>query len=150
MTLVTALVTGSRYWTDRDVIERALAAEETAAGWLHPGPYRFTLVHGACPARMHHGQVASADHLAGSVARSRGWEVQPYPAPWGQHGLAAGRLRNQTMVDVVAYRPGERVCIGFPLPDSRGTVDCLARARAAGIRTWTAAPGMGAEPEGGE
>lgn len=46
---------------------------------------------------------------------------------------AAGPRRNQTMVD---RRPA--VCLGFPMPGSRGTADCMRRAAAAGIpvRRW--------------
>lgn len=158
MTVVTVLETGGRYYTDRDSIKVAFRAIETAAGWMWPGPYLFRLVHGACPLRWvgkkPNRVPASADMLADSVARELLWAVVEstpgipgFPAPWDTHGKAAGRIRNDWMVDYVRRQPGEKMCVAFPDPDSRGTWDCVSQARKAGIYTWIAAPGMGAEPE---
>ena len=108
------LVTGSRDWTDRELLERHLLLQSAGKGTV--------LVHGACP--------TGADRLADEITYSWPWTVERHPAEWYMHGKAAGPLRNQAMVDL-----GADVCIAFLLPGSRGTVDCAARAEAAGIRT---------------
>lgn len=153
-TVVNVLVTGGRHYTDRDSILVAFRAIETAAGWRWPGPYRFRLVHGACPMRRVNGRNASADMLADRVARQLLWEVVEsapgvagFPAPWRQYGNAAGGIRNGWMVQRMLELDGERECVAFPDPDSRGTWDCVRRAREADIFTWVAAPGMGIEPD---
>ncbi len=106
------LVTGSRHWSDRDAIERGLRSvgDEPSA----------VLVHGAAP---------GADTIAAEVATAMGWDVEAHPADWDAHGKAAGPRRNQEMVDA-----GADTCLAFPLPESRGTWDCLRRAERAGIR----------------
>lgn len=43
--------------------------------------------------------------------------------------MSAGGVRNQEMVNLGGYL----VCLAFPLAGSRGTWDCVARARVAGI-----------------
>ena len=50
------------------------------------------------------------------------------PAKWAQFGKAAGMLRNTEMV---AKHPD--VCLAFPGPSSRGTVNCIKQAKAAQI-----------------
>jgi hypothetical protein len=59
---------------------------------------------------------------------------EPYPADWS-FGKSGGPVRNQKMVDA-----GADVCLAFPLPDSTGTVDCMERARIAGIPTLVFEP----------
>ena len=110
------LVTGSRNWTDREVIFRALLTIGVSATHDHSR----TLVSGACP--------TGADALAEDVARGMGWRVERHPADWDAHGKAAGPKRNQHMVDL-----GAEICVAFPMPDSRGTRDCMKRAATAGI-----------------
>lgn len=106
------LVTGSRDWTDREKVEEYL--------YLLSGEEGNVLVHGACP--------TGADRIADELTYAQPWTVERHPADWTL-GKAAGPLRNQAMVDL-----GADVCIAFLLPGSRGTVDCAARAEAAGIR----------------
>lgn len=105
------LVTGSRHWKDRTSIRTALTA------YRQPGA---VLVSGACP--------TGADALAEGIWREWGLTVERHPADWLRHGKAAGPIRNQQMVDA-----GADVCLAFPLPDSRGTQDCIRKAQAAGI-----------------
>ena len=111
------LVTGSRDWSDIKTLYNALTDE-----WLEHG--NFTLIHGG---------ANGADKLAHEWAK---WSVmidgfnisiEVFPADWNQ-GKKAGPLRNQTMVD-----SGADICLAFPRDDSRGTLDCIRRARAAKI-----------------
>jgi len=114
------LVTGSRHWNDRTTIADALAQ-----AWEDLGnPEGVTLVHGACP----HG---GADQIAAQEASKRGWTIEAHPADWAAHGKAAGPLRNQQMVDA-----GADITLAFPQEGSRGTWDCIRRARKAEIPVW--------------
>lgn len=106
------LITGSRHWTDRETVMAALVGE-----WSGPDG---VLVSGACP--------TGADRMAEEMWEFLGGVVQRHPADWDRYGKKAGPIRNQEMVDL-----GADICLAFPLPDSRGTVDCVKRARAAGI-----------------
>jgi hypothetical protein len=112
------LVTGSRSWTDIKTVYNTLTDH-----WLEVG--NFTLVHGACPT----GADNYADQWAGwsSVYPGFNVTVETFPADWSQ-GKKAGPLRNQKMVDA-----GADICLAFPTDESRGTLDCIRRARAAGI-----------------
>ncbi len=130
MTRRRVLVTGSRNWTDRDAIARALMAQYREYGPL-------TVVHG----KAKRGADAIADQWCTHV-RGLGYDVvaEPHPADWERpctqycrhrprtrdgrpYCPVAGNLRNQEMVDL-----GAAVCLAFPLPDSRGTIDCMNRA----------------------
>lgn len=115
------LITGSRDWTDQFLIQYALDYIDHKARTAS-FPVACTLVVGKC---------RGADQIGEEIARRLGWEIDPFPANWSQHGAAAGPLRNQEMVD-----SGADVCVAFPLGASRGTRDCIARARAAGIPVW--------------
>lgn len=85
------LITGSRNWTDREVIKYHLADL----------PADTTVIHGA---------ARGADQLADSVARELGFEVIAVPADWTLHGRAAGPIRNQRMLE---HNPD--LVIAFPL-----------------------------------
>lgn len=110
------LVTGSRNWTDREVIRKALRDAGQAAG-RHP--QGVVVVHGG---------ARGADTIAGELAREFGCMVEVHPAEWTRYGKAAGHRRNAKMV--VA---GADVCLAFPLGESRGTRGCMRLAEAAGI-----------------
>ena len=113
------LITGSRHWTDRQIIVREL--ERIEASWGES----VTLVHG------NNGNkecTKGADRIAMSVAESMGWQTEPFHAKWGELGKGAGPKRNQEMVDA-----GADFCIAFPMGDSVGTWDCTKRASRAGI-----------------
>lgn len=78
------------------------------------------LIVGDCP--------TGADAEARDVARGYKFDVRMFVAGWGEHGKAAGPIRNQQMIDaapdrVVAYWDGK----------SRGTLDLITRAAKAGI-----------------
>lgn len=112
MNMRRVLVTGSRRHSDVALHRTWLAKVDAAWG-------RCTLVSGACP--------SGTDLLCEQEATRLGWAVERHPADWSMGGRA-GPLRNQSMVDL-----GADVCIAFPLPGSRGTWDCVNRAKAAGI-----------------
>ena len=109
------LVTGSRNWTDWNAIATAIGRAST--GW---SPSSVTVVHGACP--------TGADAIADELADRFGFTVERHPADWDRHGRAAGPIRNQEMVNL-----GADVCLALPLGSSRGTYDCMSRAKAACI-----------------
>lgn len=117
------LVTGSRHWTDTGAIQEQVVklAER------HPGP--MVLVHGGQVSRNPENRSRyGADYLAAMIATRLGWVTEEFPAEWDRFGRSAGPIRNQMMVD-----HGADLCLVFPMPDSRGTWDCVRRAKAAGI-----------------
>lgn len=102
------LVTGSRFWVDRKVVREAL------------------LFHGR--GVLIQGEAKGLDTVAKDEARKLGFPIEGFHALWDVHGRGAGHRRNQQMVDA-----GADVCLAFPMPDSRGTYDCVARCRRAKI-----------------
>lgn len=112
------LVCGSREWADKKAIEREFKQL----------PQGTTIVHGACP--------TGADALADATAMKFGFPIRRYPADWEQ-GKKAGPLRNAQMVRT-EHRGGEPIdlvlAFTLDLERSRGTRDCVERARKAGIR----------------
>lgn len=109
------LITGSRDWTDSDVIRNALAS------FTLDTSEEITVVHGDCP--------TGADSIAAKIASENGFNVEAHPADWARHGKSAGPIRNQEMVDL-----GADICLAFPKGDSRGTRGCMKFAKAAGIK----------------
>lgn len=125
---------GSRDWEDREMVHNMLL--------LYSGGRGTVLVHGACP--------TGADLIADEIARGWPWMIERHPANWSapcrgdcsphhrrpnrrQVGStycpAAGAYRNQDMIDL-----GATVVLAFQRNGSRGTQDCIDRARAAGLR----------------
>lgn len=115
------LVTGSRDWARRSTVRGSL----DSVGFEH-GYIGLTVVHGACPT----GADAYADEWARDNA-DIGVLVERVPARWDLHGKAAGPLRNAEMV-----ARGAALCLAFPRGLSRGTRNCMAEARKAGIPVW--------------
>jgi hypothetical protein len=108
------LVTGSRNWNDLDAIREAILAATIG--------YRYenvTIVHGA---------ANGADTIASQIADKLHMNQEAYPADWKEYGRAAGPLRNQEMVDL-----GADLCLAFLQEGSKGTADCIKRARRARI-----------------
>lgn len=120
MSEIRILVTGSRTWTNRNLLGMELiqAAVELAGDSNTP----ITLVSGACP--------RGADRIAEEHAERWGWTIERHPANWEAHGKAAGFIRNQAMVDL-----GADACIAFRRGGSRGTTHCGQAAERAGIPT---------------
>lgn len=104
------LVCGSRKWTDIAVIEWRMKA-------LPPW------------AVIIEGEARGADKMARRIAKRLGLEVKPFPADWIKYGDAAGPIRNQQMID--EGKPD--LVLAYPMPDSIGTQDMIARARKAEI-----------------
>jgi hypothetical protein len=115
------IVTGSRHWTDYDTIHSRLAQF----------PRGTVIVHGANGVKK--GRKArpekSTDALADWAARELGFEVEQHEADWDRYGRDAGPIRNGEMFDA---GPCDMV-VAFPLPGSRGTWDCVNRAKKRGI-----------------
>lgn len=129
------LITGSRNWTDEQTIHNKLNTLLAST----PGSEPFILVHGHCPT----GADAIADKWGQQLPREV--TVERHPANWDRpcdnncyhhprtkngkpYCPMAGHLRNQEMVDL-----GADLCLAFPLPGSRGTKDCIRRAKKANI-----------------
>lgn len=115
------LITGTREgWNDGDL--RTLLYEHRAA-----------LLMGQVPVTLVHGGARGVDQQAALIWSSWGEPVEEHPARWDLHGKGAGPMRNQEMVNAGADR-----CIAFILRgQSRGTMDCVNRARLAGIDLFT-------------
>lgn len=136
------LVTGSREWTDMNVIDQAL----DAALALLQAPVTMqdtvSLVHGA---------AKGLDALAAQVAGSRGWKVEGYPARWNEHTAEcpawhltpepkptckmAGHRRNHEMIAL-----GADLVVAFPMGEessgySKGTWGCARAAMKAELPT---------------
>jgi hypothetical protein len=114
------LVTGSRKWTNRSLVEARLKHHLK-------GKPEILLMHGACK---------GADMLADEVGRALGYAVIPMPANWDKQGDLAGHIRNTVMLDAVLamQKCGWTVAVeAFPLSDSKGTVHMMKIAKQAGI-----------------
>lgn len=92
------------------------------------------------------GEAPGIDTLARKYALSFGIKFTPFPALWHicppggfmkkrsdgtPYYPYAGNLRNQAMVD---YVEADALLMAFPDAQSRGTPDCIARARAKKLR----------------
>jgi len=136
------LVTGSREWTDIDLVDQALDA---ALALLQvPLTMQDTMLLVAGGAR-------GLDSLAAVVAGSRGWKVEEHPARWGEHGADCPTSHLQPVVQATCKMAGHRrnhemvalgadLVIAFPTGDeksglSRGTWGCARAAKAAALPT---------------
>lgn len=111
------LFTGSRRWSNDQVVIGFL---ESLLKRVNGRADLVTVVHGG---------ATGLDSIAGVLAHHIGMKVEIHPAYWQRDGKAAGVLRNQKMVDL-----GADLVVGFPLGESRGTHDCLQRAKKAGLK----------------
>jgi len=110
--LARVLVTGSRNWTDREIVHTALDKI------LEDGP--VVLVQGDCD--------TGADFFARSWARNNNVEIEHHPAAWKSQGRSAGPRRNKQMVD-----KGADICLAFQIGNSKGTQNCIDLCRKFGI-----------------
>ncbi|MFE6080011.1 SLOG family protein [Streptomyces virginiae] len=118
------LVTGSRDWTDEQLIRRALEA-----AWTEQDSDRLlVIVHGACPtgADAHASRFVADCHAYGHTTVTE----EPHPADWKRNGRAAGPLRNAAMVTA-----GADLCLAFIRNRSRGATGCANTAERFGIPT---------------
>lgn len=114
--MIRILITGSRDWEDRKLIEDTLTtlrfkAEDT------------TLVSGNCP--------TGADLICEEIADDLGWTVEKHPADWDKYGKRAGYIRNSAMV-----KEGADLCLAFVRNNSRGATMTAEFARNAYIKTY--------------
>lgn len=109
------LITGSRWWTDVATLTTVLARYRE----LYPDA---VLVHGNC---------RGVDLIAAEIWQNWGLPTEAHAAAWAL-GNRAGPMRNTTMVGY-----GALICLAFPLPNSRGTRDCMAKATRARIPVAT-------------
>ena len=123
------LITGARDWTGDPKLIRAALVDFA----VRRRGRKCVLFHGDCP----HGRVGrSVDMLADGYARELGWRVERFRADWERWGSAAGPIRNRAMVAraVEFLAEGSVVeVMGWPMPHSRGTLDCLKAARNRGL-----------------
>lgn len=113
------LVTGSRDWTDTQLIWTALQSECLLAAEEHR------------PMVVVHGAARGVDSLAERWAYRNLVAVERHPAQWRQNGVynpQAGLLRNRKMVSL-----GADVCLAFIRSGSRGASHCARLAEQAGI-----------------
>ncbi len=106
------LVCGSRYWTDKLLIETELLTYQTP----------ITVIHGGC---------RGADSIAGSIAHELGFQVLTVPAKWEKYGFAAGPIRNREML---LLSPDIVIAFHEDLESSKGTKHMVSLAQAAGIK----------------
>ena len=107
------LVTGSRHWKNLEAVkELLLAAYDDAKTRI-----------------LVHGRARGADACAHFAAEDAGGiDIRPYPADWVAHGMSAGSIRNQQMLDE-EHKKKEPVdlCLAFPMRGSVGTWDMVER-----------------------
>ena len=119
------IVTGARDWPESEARFVDYALGSLIARTV--GTFgSIVIVHGDCPT----GVDAIADRHALHSPYGGRVTVEAHPARWSEHGNAAGPKRNAEMVAL-----GADVCLAFPGPGSRGTIDCLTKAVQAGIAT---------------
>ena len=115
------LVTGSRHWTDRELVGDTL--QWAAASWPSPN-YDVTVIHGDAPGadRCAHGWV---------TARRELWKLIAVPADWARYGHSAGPRRNQAILTTYTID----LCLAFLLPEHacRGTRDMMERCHRAHV-----------------
>lgn len=119
------IVAGSRTWEGPSATDKVAWTLGLALNFSIGLGEQLTLVHGDCP--------RGADAIADRWARRRvdqGVELITYPAQWGTYGKQAGFVRNKVMVEA-----GADMVLAFLRDNSRGTLNTVALARAAGIST---------------
>lgn len=102
--------------------------------WFHQGVLFEVLddIHAATPITVViEGEAQGADKMGKWWARSRGIEVDAYPADWNRFGKAAGPIRNQDMLK--NGRPHMGIGFHDDIQSSKGTKDMLKRLLKAGV-----------------
>ena len=104
------VVTGSRRWTNRNAIARAISDVKPTE-----------IIEGGCP--------RGADVLAREIARDAGIDVITYWPNWQRYDASAGPIRNQKML----LRENPVLVLAFPSRGSRGTWDMITQADARNV-----------------
>lgn len=93
------------------------------------------LTEGADEVEIVEGGARGADFLAKRYAKEHNLKLREFPANWNAFGPAAGPIRNQEMVNYIKKKKPkfEQKALFFWDGNSKGTKDCLARAKAAGL-----------------
>jgi hypothetical protein len=107
------IVTASRHWRDRDIIWGALDRCDVEL-----------LIHGDCE--------TGGDRIADAWAEANGVPCVRMPAWFKAYSNPAGPMRNNWML---RFFP-EAIVLAFPLPGSKGTVDCIKQARECGRQVF--------------
>lgn len=112
------LITGCRHWCGPDMAESVVARLIAKYG---PA---ITIVHGA---------AKGIDQSFAEACRELGIKDEPHPADWDRYGKAAGPRRNSEMLAA-----GADMVVAFhrDLMRSRGTLDMVRQALAAGVPTY--------------
>ena len=116
MVIMRILITGSRKWTDYNILHQAMLDATT-------GELTVTVITGG---------AKGADHLAEQIARVHGWTTEVHRADWEKHGKAAGPIRNSQM----ANETHPDIVLAFWDGKSSGTKDMIDKAIAKGLYTW--------------
>ena len=106
------LVCGSREWVDPEMIKEQIL------------PLK--------PDLLIHGGARGADTCAKVVAKELKIHQQIYLPDWHKHGLAAGPIRNQQMLD--EGKPDMVLAFHDDIQNSKGTKDMVTRAAMAGLK----------------
>lgn len=110
------LITGSRTWQSRWVVEQAI---------------QHVIFERGTPLTVVHGDAIGADRMADDFARklfANGVKVEVHRPDWDRIGKRAGIARNQLMVDL-----GADICLAFIRDESNGATHCAEAAQHAGI-----------------
>lgn len=116
------LITGSRTWTNSQMMRNELVRAYRELTDSSPNAPDVTLVHGG---------AAGADIMAGQIWQSARLTVEVHEAQWKSQGIyfsGAGRARNKLMVNL-----GADLCLAFIKNNSRGASHCAQLAEDAGI-----------------
>jgi hypothetical protein len=108
------LVTGSRDWSDVEVIATELQ-------FVAKKYKNVVLVSG---------HAIGADRIAESVAEKLGWVVEIHEPDWTLHGKSAGFKRNTTMLETDV-----QAVLAFHKDNSKGTADTIKKAKERKIPT---------------
>jgi hypothetical protein len=154
MSLALIGLTGSRNWTDVQLLEDTLTEA-----------WHDALANGHTGIELMHGCADGADTIGHEWAWRTGFLIREFPADWAgpcgpdcrpghrrrnrrgaEYCPHAGHRRNQQMVDqqpalfVAAVMPCTASrCAHMPPHDSHGATDCIRRAKTAGIPVRTVA-----------
>jgi len=80
--------------------------------------------------------LLGADALGQQYAIERGYAIEPFPAMWAIHGLAAGPIRNREMGHYAYESPDGGGLIAFWDGVSRGTADMIKYADSLHLPIW--------------